>query len=310
MTHVSKISPPPGFSDRSAAPREWDYLPFNRRSRYERSVPVDIPVVCDGHGLTGPRAPKRQASLPGQRRSPYSDTRAVRGLTRKIREQVFEGRQLTVIATGGFSRLPLTSTAILTSTTSNRGRPTATNVSVLRCGTPKDSRQYCQPPAVYMSVPFYEDESRVLTPPAFEFVFDAELKRAVRSQTFLTLVLIEAKREWEDLMVAADESTVAEVGRLVGHVVRDTDLVSKTDEGVLVLVLLDANFDDSARVIDRLVSRIDSYTFPLPLHISLGAACFPTHAVDSNSLKQQASSRPVANWRSGPPTPKAADSRN
>jgi GGDEF domain-containing protein len=161
-----------------------------------------------------------------------------------------------------------------------------------------------------MSNSFYEDQSRLLTRPAFEFVFDAELKRAVRSQTFLTLFLLEAKREWDDLMVAADESTVAEVGRVVSHVVRDTDLVSKTGEGVLALVLLDANFEDSAHVVDRLVTRIDSYGFVLPLHISIGAACFPTHAVDSDSLKRQAMSRPVANWRSGPSTFRTADSQN
>jgi GGDEF domain-containing protein len=161
-----------------------------------------------------------------------------------------------------------------------------------------------------MSNAFYEDQSRLLTPPAFEFVFDAELKRAVRSQTFLTLVLLEAKREWDDLMVAADQSTVGEVGRVVSHVVRDTDLVSKTGEGVLALVLLDANFEDSGRVVDRLVTRINSYGFVLPLHISIGAACFPTHAVDSDSLKRQATSRPVANWRSGPSTFRTAGSQN
>ena len=32
-------------------------------------------------------------------------------------------------------------------------------------------------------------DSRVLTPGAFEFVLDSELKRAVRSQNFLTLVV-------------------------------------------------------------------------------------------------------------------------
>ena len=34
---------------------------------------------------------------------------------------------------------------------------------------------------------FYEEGSNVLTPGAFEFVLDAELKRAVRSQNYLTL---------------------------------------------------------------------------------------------------------------------------
>ncbi len=50
-------------------------------------------------------------------------------------------------------------------------------------------------------------------------------------------------------------------------------------------MLLDADFENSTRVIDRLVSRIDSYDFPTPLRISVGAACYPTHAVDADTLE-------------------------
>ena len=161
-----------------------------------------------------------------------------------------------------------------------------------------------------MSDPFFEEGSRLLTPHAFEFVLDGELKRAVRSQNFLTLVVLEAKREWEGLMVTADDGTVDEVAQLVGREVRDTDLIGKTDKGMLSLVLLDADYDSSTRVIDRLVARIDSYDFPTPLRISLGAACYPTHAVDSDSLKRQAASRPVVSWRGGPSLPRSSNSRN
>ena len=58
-----------------------------------------------------------------------------------------------------------------------------------------------------------------------------------------------------------------------------------------------------------LVSRLDSYDFPTPLHISIGAACYPTHAVDSDSLRTEAVSRPVVNWDGDrPPRRKASDS--
>ena len=39
---------------------------------------------------------------------------------------------------------------------------------------------------------FYEEGSKLLTSGAFQFVLDRELKRAVRSQNFLTLVAVEA----------------------------------------------------------------------------------------------------------------------
>jgi GGDEF domain-containing protein len=161
-----------------------------------------------------------------------------------------------------------------------------------------------------MSDLFFEEGSRLLTPNAFEFVLDGELKRAVRSQNFLTLVVLEAKREWEGLMVTADDGTVEEVAEIIGREIRDTDLIGHTEKGTLSVVLLDADYDNSARVIDRLVQRIDNYDFPTPLRISVGAACYPTHAVDSPSLKRQAVSRPVVSWRGGPSLPKTSNSRH
>jgi hypothetical protein len=146
---------------------------------------------------------------------------------------------------------------------------------------------------------FYEDNSKILTPGAFAFVLDSELKRAVRSQNFLTLVTLEASREWEGMTVTADEGTLQEVADIVGREVRDTDVLGHTDRGTLTIVLLDSDFDSSARVIDRVVSRIENYEFSNALRIAVGAACYPTHAVDAESLKKQALSRPVAHWRGG-----------
>ena len=147
---------------------------------------------------------------------------------------------------------------------------------------------------------FFAEGTRFLTPDAFDFVLDNELKRAVRSQSFLTLVVMETSREWDGMTVDADQGTVTAVGRVVGHEIRDTDLLGSVENGKLSLALLDADYDNSRKVIDRLVQRIDSYDFPAPLRISMGAACYPTHAVDLDSLKQRAVDRPVVNWRGGP----------
>jgi len=149
---------------------------------------------------------------------------------------------------------------------------------------------------------FYEEKgSRLLTPDAFEFVLDSELKRAVRSQSFLTLVVLETSREWDGITVTADDGTMQEMAEIVGHEVRDTDLLSYSGNGVLSLVLLDADYENSTKVIDRLLQRLDAYDFPTPLRVSLGAACYPTHAVDGGALKHQAITHPVVNWRGGSP---------
>ena len=148
---------------------------------------------------------------------------------------------------------------------------------------------------------FFEDESRLLAPNAFEFVLDGELKRAVRSQNYLTLVTIETRREWDGMSVAADSGTVENLARIVRDEVRDTDVLGYASEGLLSLMLLDADYENSTKVIDRLVQRMDHHEFRTPLRISMGAACYPTHAVDADSLKRQASSHPVVNWRGGAP---------
>lgn len=146
---------------------------------------------------------------------------------------------------------------------------------------------------------FFEDGTRLLTPHAFDFVLDAELKRAVRAQNYLTLIVVEAKREWDGMMVTADDGTVGEVARILGHEIRDTDVLGAGDHGTFAVMLLDSDYESSAKVIDRLVQRIDNYDFPSRLRISVGAACYPTHAVDASSLKKKALAQPVVNWRGG-----------
>jgi PleD family two-component response regulator len=148
--------------------------------------------------------------------------------------------------------------------------------------------------------PFFEDGSRLLTPPAFQFVLESDVKRAVRSQTFLTLVVLEAKREWDDLSVTADDGTIRELAQVVGREVRETDPLAQTDTGTLSLALIGTDFELARQVIDRVVARLDNYEFPMPLRLAVAAACYPTHAVDAESLRREAASRPVLNrrWRS------------
>ena len=153
----------------------------------------------------------------------------------------------------------------------------------------------------------FEEGNKVLTPGAFDFVLTSELKRAVRSQNYLTLVVVEASREWQGVTVTADDGTLQEVAQIIGKEVRDTDLLGHTDKGVLSLVLIDADFEHSSHVINRLVSRIEHYEFSTALRLAVGAACYPTHAVDAQSLKQQALSHPIVNWRAGLQSPGRAN---
>ena len=150
-----------------------------------------------------------------------------------------------------------------------------------------------------MTDSLFDDHARLLKPHAFEFVLDGELRRAVRSQNYLTLVTVETSREFDGMTVAADRGTVGEVAQIIRNEVRDTDVLGLTPQGLLSLVLLDADYENSTRVIDRLVERMNHYEFPSALRLSVGAACYPTDAIDADSLQQRAVSHPVICWRGG-----------
>jgi hypothetical protein len=140
------------------------------------------------------------------------------------------------------------------------------------------------------SDPYLDEDSRVLTPEAFEFVLKNELKRAIRSQNFLTLLVLDAIPPG----AADDRLTLArEVRRLVSREVRETDLLSQNEHGSLSVVLLDADLQNSMRVVDRLLSRLEHYEFTAPPSIAVGAACCPTHGADVDSLRRAAATRPV-----------------
>lgn len=143
------------------------------------------------------------------------------------------------------------------------------------------------------TVPLDVNGFRLLSPGAFETVLAAELKRAARAQTFLTLVAVEARRVWDGLTIAADDGTLAELAEILRHEVRDTDLMACGPRSILWLILLDADAPDSQAVIDRVVGRIDGYRFSTSVSVAVGAACCPTHAVDPESLMRLAISRPL-----------------
>ena len=139
--------------------------------------------------------------------------------------------------------------------------------------------------------PFLTEDFRVLTPEAFDFVLNNELKRAVRSQNFLTLLVVEPIPGASDQ--AASPEIVRDIARLVSREVRETDLLAQTPEGQLSVVLLDADLHNSMRVVDRLVSRLAHYEFATPVAIEVGAACCPTHGADAETLRRAAVARPI-----------------
>jgi light-regulated signal transduction histidine kinase (bacteriophytochrome) len=123
----------------------------------------------------------------------------------------------------------------------------------------------------------------VLNSETFDFVLTNELKRAQRSQNFVTLVRMEPRG------VEAAES-VGEIARLVSRELRETDLLA-TDATTVSMVLLDADLHHSTQVIERVMARLEHYQFTTPVEIEVGAACCPTHGADLDTLRRVASKR-------------------
>jgi GGDEF domain-containing protein len=138
-----------------------------------------------------------------------------------------------------------------------------------------------------------DEDFRVLTSELFDFVLNNELKRALRSQSFLTLIHVEPTIRGVAAGNATHDDPVRAIAKLISRDVRATDLLAHTGRGRLSLVLLDADLQNSMGVIDRLMSRLDHYEFPQPLAIEVGAACCPTHGADVDSLRRAAEARPV-----------------
>jgi GGDEF domain-containing protein len=141
---------------------------------------------------------------------------------------------------------------------------------------------------------FYDGASGLLTPDAFGFMVDHQLRHAQRTQEFLTLVVFIVEREWRELVVAADEWIVKELARLIRYAVRNTDLLTRSADGMLSLLLVGTDAERARPIIERINAHITRYGASPALQISIGLACCPTHAITADDLLRQALARQVS----------------
>ena len=78
-------------------------------------------------------------------------------------------------------------------------------------------------------------------------------------------------------LAAARPATLRAITNLVSRELRETDMLA-ADATTVSLVLLDADVQNSARVIERVMARLEHYQFTTPVEIEVGAACCPTPA--------------------------------
>ena len=142
------------------------------------------------------------------------------------------------------------------------------------------------------SDPFLEEDFRVLTPEAFDFVLDSELKRAVRSQNFLTLVLVEPTPTRPGARCRTATVVARSGAARQPRSARHRSAVADRPTASCRWSCSTPTSHNSMQVIDRLVARFEHYEFHDARAIEVGAACCPTHGADAESLRRAAEARP------------------
>jgi len=131
----------------------------------------------------------------------------------------------------------------------------------------------------------------VLDRETFDVLLANELKRALRSQSFVTLVVMEPRG-------ADAAAAVPEIRALVGRELRETDMLA-VDGTTVSMVLLDADLERTSRVLERIRASLEHYQFATPVAVRIGAACCPTDGADIETLKRAAAAAGAAG-RDGP----------
>lgn len=121
----------------------------------------------------------------------------------------------------------------------------------------------------------------------FSRLLELELKRGLRYQNFLSLLVIEPAPTALNSS-AQDGQFLEKMISLLRLRIRETDLIGTSARNTIAVVLLYSDKQNASKVASRLSSWMLGY-FGFSgadprASIGLGLACFPTHATDSQCL--------------------------
>ncbi len=127
----------------------------------------------------------------------------------------------------------------------------------------------------------------------FQYLLDLEIHKAVRYLYFFSLCVIQPNREFGEERTDEEESITKTIVQLIRDEIRGTDVVGRFGEDRFFVILHQADFEESREIGERILIKIRGYSFNIKdqeIHrtVSIGAACFPTHANDINGLVSKA----------------------
>ncbi len=136
----------------------------------------------------------------------------------------------------------------------------------------------------------FDIHTKVLERDVFQYFLDLEIKKAMRYQHFFSLLIIEPDLIDDNVIRAEILKTMA---NLIKEEVRTTDVIGRMGKNNFYVILFHAETSNTFSVAERIRSRIESYAFKknngaTKETISVGGACFPTHANELVNLVRNA----------------------
>lgn len=138
----------------------------------------------------------------------------------------------------------------------------------------------------------YDRLNQVLEQPSFEYLLDLEVHKAVRYLYFFSLLVVQFNGHngsGKESSTGVGDSVAGTMSRLIRDVIRGTDVVGRIGEGKFFVILHQSDHQQARTIGSRIMQRIQNTTFTIGEEeirktISVGGACFPTHANDMESL--------------------------
>lgn len=127
----------------------------------------------------------------------------------------------------------------------------------------------------------------------FEYLLDLEVKKAVRYLYFFSLMILQRDKLPSDLTQGEEENLLRRLAIVIREEIRGTDIIGRIGHDKFFVILDQTDFQASLKVGERVKERIEHYAFRVDGHVvmptvSIGAACFPTHASDLETLIEKA----------------------
>jgi len=129
----------------------------------------------------------------------------------------------------------------------------------------------------------------------FLHLLELELKRSLRYQSFTSVLLIEIPADRRLDLSSKTSSFLQRVVSSRSSQIRETDIIGTTKEETITVILLNCDKRSTSEVANRVSCWTSQYFGSngndgiSGSKLCVGAACFPTHATDSEHLLSAAS---------------------